>query len=69
MDMECLLGLMAEDMKAITKMIKSMEKGLSNGVIIENISAVGIMASSMGKDCMYQLMELLERENGTWVKG
>lgn len=61
-------GLMAENMKENTLMIKSMELALSIGLMVENIMVLGRMANSMVEVNISCLLEKKELVNGLMAK-
>ena len=59
MGMEYSLGLMGENNKVITKMIKKMDMVYSNGLMVENIKVIGQMGNKMDKENFLMLKQKL----------
>ena len=54
---EFMCGQMAESMKELTKMIKSMALEFIHGLMVENMKVIGLMENSMAVDNLYKEMK------------
>jgi hypothetical protein len=53
MDMVCILGKMVEDMRDTMKWIRSMGMEFTNGLMVEDMKEIGVMASNMEKEDIF----------------